>query len=92
MIENSVVSLPPCWVAQEVNAADLPIQRATRPEPACLVQKLAICEGMRPNRVPTPRMMASYCARSSIAAIGAAWSSLKCAARRRRPGPVQARA
>ena len=38
MIENSVVSLPPCWVALEVKAPPtLPMQRAGRPERAGLL-------------------------------------------------------
>jgi hypothetical protein len=56
MIENRVVSLPPCWVALEVKAPPTlpcnapPIQR----RPACS-QKLPIAEGMRPKRVARRR-------------------------------------
>ena len=60
MIENSVISLPPCWVALEVKApptlpTSLPVaQRA----PACS-QKEPMAEGMRPKRVGAPTMIAS---------------------------------
>ena len=60
MIEKSVVSLPPCWLALEVKAPpDLAVQRAGRPEPAGLLEKLPIAEGMRPKRVGAPTMIAS---------------------------------
>ena len=41
MIENSVVSWPPCWVAVDgEGAADLAVQRALRPEAAGLVEEV----------------------------------------------------
>ena len=60
MIENYVVSFPPCCVALDVNAPPtLPIkapliQRA----PACS-QKLPIADGILPNRVGAPTTTAS---------------------------------
>jgi hypothetical protein len=41
MIENSVVSFPPCWVALEVKAAELSVQGATHPQRACLFPEAA---------------------------------------------------
>ena len=61
MMEKRVVSLPPCCVALEVKAPPtFPMQRAAHPQiaPACS-QKLPIAEGMRPNRVGAPTMIAS---------------------------------
>ncbi len=41
MIENSVVSWPPCWVARGgEGAADLAVQRALGPEAAGLVEEV----------------------------------------------------
>ena len=61
MIEKRVVSLPPCWVALEVKAAanlSDAGRRSSTTAPACS-QKLPIAEGMRPNRVGAPTMIAS---------------------------------
>ena len=60
MIENSVVSWPPCCVAVEVNAPPtLPFRAPLAQRPPAWSRKLAICEAMRPKRVPVPTTMAS---------------------------------
>jgi hypothetical protein len=60
MMEKRVVSLPPCCAALEVKApptfpCNAPLIHSA---PACS-QKLPIAEGMRPNRVGAPTMIAS---------------------------------
>src|SRR6516225_4832584 len=40
-------------------AADLAVKGTFRPQPTGLIEKFAICEDMRPKRVPVPTMMAS---------------------------------
>ena len=60
MIENSVVSCPPCWVAVEVKAPPtLPCRAPFIQRPPAWSRKFAICDDIRPNRVPVPTMMAS---------------------------------
>ena len=60
MIENRVVSWPPCWLAVEVKAEPtLPVSTPLPHRPPAWSRKLAICEHMRPNRVGAPMMMAS---------------------------------
>ena len=60
MIENSVASWPPCWVAVEVNAPPtLPCSAPLFHRPPAWSRKLVICEGMRPKRVGAPMTMAS---------------------------------
>ena len=60
MIENRVVSCPPCWLALAVKAAPtLPLSTPEAHRPPAPSRKLAICEDMRPKRVPVPIMMAS---------------------------------
>lgn len=53
MIENSVVSLPPCCVAVETNAPPiLPCSAPFAHNPPAWSRKLAIRDGMRPKRGP----------------------------------------
>ena len=60
MIENSVVSFPPCCVPLDVNAPPTLPTRApvAHKAPACS-QKLPIADGIRPNRVGAPTTTAS---------------------------------
>ena len=59
-MENSVVSCPPCWVALEVKAPPiLPLSAPLAHSPPAWSRKFAICDAIRPNRVPVPTMMAS---------------------------------
>ena len=49
MIENSVVSWPPCWLPVEVNAPPtLPLSAPFFHKPPVVSKKAAICEDMRP--------------------------------------------
>ena len=60
MMEKSVVSWPPCWVAVEVKAPPtLPFRAPLAHRPPAWSRKLAICEDMRPKRVPVPTITAS---------------------------------
>ena len=60
MIEKSVVSCPPCWVAVEVKAPPiLPISLPVTQSPPAWSQKAAIWLGIRPKRVGAPTMMPS---------------------------------
>lgn len=60
MIENSVTSCPPCWVAVEVKAPPtLPLSAPLAHRPPAWSRKAAICDGMRPKRVGAPMTMAS---------------------------------
>src|SRR5215831_6230356 len=60
MMENSVVSWPPCWVAVELKAPPtLPCSRPLSQSPPAWSRKFAICEDIRPKRVPVPTMIAS---------------------------------
>ena len=65
-------SRPPCCVAVEVNAADLPFKAPRAHRPPAWSRKLAICEGIRPKRVGVPTMIASYSGSSAMVATGAA--------------------
>ena len=40
MIEKRVVSWPPCWVAVDVKAPDLAVQRSAHPQPARLIKEV----------------------------------------------------
>ena len=49
MIENSVVSCPPCWLAVEVKAPPtLPTSAPFAHSPPVVSQNAAICAGIRP--------------------------------------------
>ena len=49
MIENSVASCPPCWVAVEANAPPTLPFRAPHPKPAGLIQKRSHLGGDAPE-------------------------------------------
>ena len=78
MMVNSVVSWPPCCVADDAKARRLPC-RGGLPfahRPPAWSRKLTIWDDILPKRVPVPTTIASYSARSSMRATGAVWSSL----------------
>jgi hypothetical protein len=59
-IAIKVVSWPPCWLAVEVKAEPtFPTSAPEAHRPPAWSRKLAICEAIRPKRVPTPITIAS---------------------------------
>ena len=65
MMVNSVVSWPPCCVADDAKAPPTLLWRAPfAHRPPAWSRKLAIWDDILPKRVPVPTTIASYSSRS----------------------------